>query len=114
MSNITLFLRAPRNEIATKINNECTSRGEIIFVACLIGLRECKKHEWKVTIKNNNVVQSTIKIVEKPLNNTPMLSGWLVHELRQIVNRISNVRESKRQVVKTSHQNAIFQRIRED
>ena len=72
------------------------------------------KHEWKVTIKNNIVVQSTIKIAEQLLNNTLMLNGWLVHELRQLANRISYVRASKRQLLKTSHHSVIFQRIRED
>ena len=80
--NTMLFLRAPRNEIETKINNEYTSRGEIVFVACLIGIKECMKKEWRVTKKNNTVVQSTTEIAEQPLNNTLMLSGWLVHELR--------------------------------
>ena len=38
-----------------------------------------------------------------------MLSGWLVHELRQLANRISNVRASNRQVLKTSRHSAIFE-----
>ena len=72
------------------------------------------KHEWKVTIKSNTMVQSTTKIAEQPLNNTPMLSGWLVDELGQLAERISNVRASKRQVLKTFNHSAIFQRIGED
>ena len=61
-----------------------------------------------MTVKNNTVVQSTTKIEEQSLNSTLMLSGWLVHELRQIVDRISNVKASKRQVLKTFHHSVIF------
>ena len=103
-----MFLRAPGNGIGTKINNECASRGEVIFVACLIGIRDCMKHEWRVIVKNNIMVQSTIEIEKQPLNNTPLLNGWLVHELRQLTNRISNVRASKRQVLKMSHHSAVL------
>ena len=72
------------------------------------------KHEWRVTIKHNTVVQSTTEIVEQQLSSTPMFNGWLVHELRQLADHISNVRASKRQVLKTSHHSAIFRKIRED
>ena len=72
------------------------------------------KHAWKVTIKNNIMVQSTTEIEKQPLNNTLMFNGWLVYELRQLTDRISNVKVSKRQVLKTSHHSAIFRRIRED
>ena len=109
-----LFLKAPINGIVTKINNEFTSRREIIFVAYPIGIRECMKHEWKVTIKNNTMVQSSTEIAEQLLNNTPMINGWLMHELRQLVDCISNIKASKRQVLKMSHHSAIFQRIGED
>ena len=50
MSSTTLFLRVSRNGIVIKINNECTSKGKIIFVACPIDIRECMKHEWRVMI----------------------------------------------------------------
>ena len=109
-----LFLKPLRNGITTKINNECTTRGEIIFIACPIGIRECMKHKWKVTIKNNTMVQSTTEIAEQPLNNIPMFNCWLVHELRQLADHISNVKASKRQVLKTTNNNAIFRRIRDD
>ena len=79
-----LFLGSPRNGIATKINNECTSRSEIIFVSYPVDLRECMKHERRVTIKNNTMILSTTKIANQSLNNTLMLSGWLLHELRQL------------------------------
>ena len=62
----------------------------------------------------NIMVQSTIEIVEQLLNGNPMLSGRLVHKLRQLANRISNVNASKRQVLKTSHHSVIFQRIEDD
>ena len=52
------------------------------------------KHEWRVTIKNNTMAQSTIEIVEQSVTNILMLSGWLVHELRQLANCISNIRVS--------------------
>ena len=76
MSKTTLFLRTLRNGIATKINNECTNIGEIIFVVYPNSIKECMKHELRVTLKNNSVVQSTIEIAEQPLNNTPN-AQWL-------------------------------------
>ena len=81
-SHIVLFLRALTNWIETKKDDISWRRSLIIRISCPVSIHKGMESVWWVLMKNEAKMNCSFEITKNPFNCRPVISGWVVHELR--------------------------------
>ena len=90
--NNLLFSTGPGNQIRAKETTMATCTFPIIRAASLISISITSEREISGWLKRNAMGNGTLMIAKNPLNSLPMSYGRRVHELKDLVDRKTNLR----------------------
>jgi len=80
-----LLLQAPRNEICTKNDTIASGGFSIINQPCPIFIGASSKLYKRMMRERKAMLNGRFEVTEDPFYSAPMLIGWSLHELSDLV-----------------------------